>query len=103
MKVMIGYKGFFTYRRVLSEGLTEKTMLYAEEILENHQNMLHRDIKDAEIDYYFSTYNVNDQLDALYVEKLKENASITYTYLPSQFFSHPSTSVSYTHLRAHET
>ena len=69
---MIGYKGFFQYRRVLSEGLTEQIMSYAEEILENHQNMLHKDIKDAEIDYYFSTYNVNDQLDALYVEKLKK-------------------------------
>ena len=91
MKIMIGYKGFFQYRRVLSEGLTEQIMSYAEEILENHQNMLHKDIKDAEIDYYFSTYNVNDQLDALYVEKLRENASITYTYLAPEFFSHPST------------
>ena len=47
---MIGYKGFFQYRRVLSEGLTEQIMSYAEEILENHQNMFHKDIKDAEID-----------------------------------------------------
>lgn len=88
MKIMIGYKGFFTYRRVLSEGLTEEIMSYAEEILKNHQDMFHNDIIDAEIDYYFSTYNVNERLDALYVETLNPKS---YSYLPSEFFSHPST------------
>ena len=88
MKIMIGYKGFFTYRRVLSEGLTDETMSYAEEILENHQDMLHSDLGDAEIDYYFSTYNANEQLDSLYLEKLRPKA---YTYLAAEFFSHPST------------
>jgi len=85
---MIGYKGFFTYRRVLSEGLTEQTMSFAEEILQNHQDMLHSDLGDAEIDYYFSTYNANEQLDSLYLEKLRPKA---YTYLAAEFFSHPST------------
>lgn len=88
MKVAISYKGFFLYKRVLSEGLSEETISFAEEILKNHQEMLHDDLGDAEIDYYFSTYNANEQLDQLYVKTLNPKA---YSYIPSQFFNHPST------------
>jgi len=88
MKIMIGYKGFFLYKRVLSEGLTEETISFAEEILKNHQEMLHGDLGDADIDYYFSTYNANERLDELYVKTLNLKA---YSYIPSQFFTHPST------------
>ena len=88
MKVAISYKGFFLYKRVLSEGLSEETISFAEEILKNHQEMLHGDLGDAEIDYYFSTYNANEQLDQLYIKTLNPKA---YSYIPSQFFNHPST------------
>ena len=88
MKICIGYKGFFLYKRVLSEGLTQNTISFAKEILENHQEMLHNDLANNEIDYYFSTYNVSEQLDQLYMERLNPKV---YSYLPSQFFRHPST------------
>ena len=88
MKVAISYKGFFLYKRVLSEGLSEETISFAEGILKNHQEMLHDDLGDAEIDYYFSTYNANEQLDQLYVKTLNPKV---YSYIPSQFFNHPST------------
>jgi len=81
MKVAIAYRGIFNRNKLGDE--VESRISYAKSVLDNHRKMLINYLCWHEIDFYFSTYDVQQkEMDEMYIKELNPKS---YTYIPTQF------------------
>ncbi len=83
MKVAILYKGIFL-RQSLEKYSEKNFLVYAKEIINNHKSMLINSFVEDEVDFYFSTYKLNEELDNLYKEELSPKS---YSYISNHFYN----------------
>lgn len=89
-KVAILYKGIFGLKRINSSGLKEQVLSDARQNLNDHKIKIFDQIKDLgyDIDFYISTYNIDEELNKIYLEELHPKF---YSYLPSEYLKNYST------------
>ena len=80
MKIAIAYRGVFNFQKINQFGVDSNILLDIKENLDNHKNFLHDIFSNCEVDYYFSTYNLNDDVNKLYKNNLNLNY---YGYIPT--------------------
>ena len=80
MKIAIAYRGVFNFQKINQFGVDSNILLDIKENLDNHKNFLHDIFSNCEVDYYFSTYNLNDDVNKLYKDNLNLNY---YGYIPT--------------------
>ncbi len=81
MKIAIAYKGFFL-KQTIGNDVNRNYLNYAKKIIENHKNMILNHFIDDEVDFYFSTYNV-EEFNNLYKSEFNPKS---YTFISNQFF-----------------
>lgn len=82
MKVAVAYKGILNAKKIEQEGLTEDTFDYCKLLIENHKNHFYEFFDNCDIDFYFSTYNLNQDINSLYQSEFNPKK---YFYLENYF------------------
>ena len=85
MRIAIAYRGVFNFKKINQYGITPDILPSIQKNLDNHKNMLYNVFDDSEIDFYFSTYNLDKKIDELYKNNLNPKY---YGYIPTSMNSH---------------
>lgn len=85
-KIAFSYKGIFGMKRINNTGLNEKLIEDAKENLLDHKSKFHDQIRKLgyDIDFYFSTYDLNEDLNALNRKILHPKI---YSFLPNNYIN----------------
>ena len=79
-KIAICYKGVFNLNKV-SQGIVDESLLYdIKNNLDDHRAKMFNYFDGDQIDYYFSTYDLSNEIDTIYKEALKP---VYYGYIPT--------------------
>lgn len=97
MKIAIVYKGCFKYKKTILEGSNQDLSFFAKEVIENHKSMVLDFFTDYDVDYYFTTYDLNRELDALYQKEFNPKY---YNYLSSEYLSGSSWTAQLAHYKS---
>jgi hypothetical protein len=83
-KVAICYKGVFAGQRIVNSGFDEKVYTDALQNIKDHKEKIGNRFKEFgyDIDYYMSTYNINEKLNSVYIEELNPKC---YSFLTEEF------------------
>lgn len=74
-KVAICYKGIFVGKRISDYGVTDKILIDFRSNIKDHKEKFSSKFKNFgyDIDYYVSTYNIDNNYDKVYLEELNPN------------------------------
>jgi hypothetical protein len=70
MKIAICYKGVFNINYIRRIGVNDNLLNTFSNTMINHRKMLNDDLKENEVDTFFSTYNTDKKLDTLFIKEL---------------------------------
>ena len=91
MKIAICFRGVFGIRSILSKekSISEITSCF-EKTIENNKKLFLNEfiIPENKVDYFFSTYSVNEGLDSYIAKKFNP---IAYSFLDKKFMTYPDT------------
>lgn len=78
-KIAIAYRGIFNYQKYSKEGLTKNLLNDIEKNIDNHRSMLYTCFGECEIDFFFSTYDLEKEIKEVYEKNLNFKY---YGYVP---------------------
>ena len=69
-KIALAYRGIFYYQKYSKEGLTKNLLDDLEKNLDNHKSLLYTCFGECEIEFFFSTYDLEKEIKDLYEKNL---------------------------------
>lgn len=69
MKIAVAYKGVFNIRYQNFYGSDDNIMKSVDDTIKNHDEMMSPWFGSNKVDYFFSTYETDNKIDSVYIEK----------------------------------
>ena len=70
MRVAIAYRGVFNFQRINRVGVDSDILSDIQEVLDNHKVNLYNVFDGSDIDFYFSTYDIDQSINEIYESNL---------------------------------
>ncbi len=80
MRVAIAYRGVFNFQRINRVGVDSDILSDIQEVLDNHKDNLYNVFDGSDIDFYFSTYDIDQSINEIYESNLNLKY---YGYIPT--------------------
>jgi hypothetical protein len=79
-KICISYRGVFNFKKIKEGAIDQQFLEDIQENLDNHKTMIFDTFKNHQIDFYFSTYNLNEEVNNFYKKNLNPKY---YGFIPT--------------------
>lgn len=79
-KICVAYRGVFGFKKIKNQEVNQQFLNDISNNLDNHKKMIFDYFDDCEIDVYFSTYDLNNDINQIYKKKLNPKY---YGFIPT--------------------